>query len=152
MNNPIFWLGLSFTLVAASLTAVLIALIPMAQELSKAARSAEKLFDTLNKEFPDTLESIKATNFEITELSGEIKPLESIKATNFEITELSGEIKQGVKSATSATKQIDGNITEAKKQVKNAQVKSRSLWAGLKAGVKTWQNYPNQSLLKKDVD
>jgi len=132
MNNPIFWLGLSFTLVAASLTAVLIALIPMAQELSKAARSAEKLFDTLNKEFPDTLESIKATNFEITELSGEIK--------------------QGVKSATSATKQIDGNITEAKKQVKNAQVKSRSLWAGLKAGVKTWQNYPNQSLLKKDVD
>ncbi len=132
MNNPLFWLGLSFALVVLSLTAVLVALIPAAQELSRAARSAEKLFDTLNKEFPDTLESIKATNFEITELSGEIK--------------------QGVKSASSATRQIDSNITQAKKQVKNAQIKSRSLWAGLKAGIKTWQNYPDQPLLKKDLD
>lgn len=85
MNNPIIWLGLSFILVAISLVAVLITLIPVAHQLSNTARSAEKLLDTLNREFPDTLESLKATNYEITELTGEFK--------------------QGVKNISSATQQ-----------------------------------------------
>ncbi|MBE9221194.1 DUF948 domain-containing protein [Cyanobacterium stanieri LEGE 03274] len=129
MNNPIIWLGLSFALVALSLTAVLIALIPVAQQLTNTARSAEKLLDTLNKEFPDTIESLKATNHEITQLTGEVK--------------------QGVKSVSSVSKQIDNNLNEAKKQINNVQVKSKSIWAGLKAGVKTWQNY---SSLPEDQD
>ncbi|MGY6530579.1 MAG: DUF948 domain-containing protein [Cyanobacterium sp.] len=129
MSNPIIWLGLSFALVAISLCGVLVALIPLAQQLSNTARSAEKLLDTINKEFPDTLESLKATNYEITELAGEVK--------------------QGVKSVSSVTKQIDNNLTQAKKQAKNVQVKSRSLWTGLKIGLKTWKNYPS---LPEDQD
>lgn len=123
MTEPIFWLGFSLCLVSVSLTAVLIVLIPVAQELSRAARSAEKLFDTLNREFPNTLEAIKATNIELTELSGEMK--------------------EGVKSASGAVKKIDSSMITAKKQVENAQVKSRSFWAGLKAGIRTWQTYNN---------
>ncbi|NCO74033.1 MAG: DUF948 domain-containing protein [Cyanobacteria bacterium] len=122
MSEPFFWLGFSLCLVAVSLTAVLITLIPVAKELSRAANSAEKLFDTLNREFPNTLEAIKATNMELTELSEEVK--------------------EGVKSASGTVKQIDLSIVTAKKQVENAHKQSRSLWAGLKAGIKTWQNYP----------
>jgi len=129
MNNPIICLGLSFALVAISLCGVLVALIPLAQQLSNTARSAEKLLDTINKEFPDTLESLKATNYEITELTGEVK--------------------QGVKSVSSVTKQIDNNLTQAKKQAKNVQLKSRSFWTGLKVGFNTWKNY---SSLPQDQD
>lgn len=121
MENPLFWLGLSLGLVAMSLTAVLIAFIPLAQELVHTARSAEKLLDTLNQELPNTLEAIRLTNVELTQL-GE-------------------EMKDGVKSASGAVKNIDQGITTAKKQAQNVQHKSRSVWAGLKAGIKTWQNY-----------
>ena len=55
MIDPVFWLGISLFLVAVSLTAVLVVTIPALQEVARAARSAEKLFDTLNREFPPTL-------------------------------------------------------------------------------------------------
>ena len=42
MSDPIFWLGLSVGLVAASLVTVLIALLPAVSELQRAARSVEK--------------------------------------------------------------------------------------------------------------
>ena len=124
MENPLFWLGLSLGLVAMSLTAVLIALIPLAQELAQTARSAEKLFDTLNQELPNTLEAIRMTNVELTQLSEEMKG--------------------GVKSASGAVKNIDQGIVTAKKQAQNIQHKSRSIWTGLKAGIKTWQSYDDQ--------
>lgn len=119
MTEPFFWLGFSLCLVSVSLTAVLITLIPVVQELSRAARSAEKLFDTLNREFPNTLDAIRNTNLELTELSGEMK--------------------QGVKSAAGAVKQLDRTLVTAKKQVENVQRKSRGFWAGVKEGIKTWQ-------------
>ena len=121
MTEPIFWLGFSLLLVAISLTAVLMTAVPAFQELSRAARSAEKLFDTLNREFPPTLEAIRITNFQLTELSDEVK--------------------DGVKGASGAVQQIDRSIVGAKKQVKNAQVATRSLWAGVKAGINTWQTF-----------
>ena len=124
MENPLFWLGLSLGLVAMSLTAVLIALIPLAQELAQTARSAEKLFDTLNQELPNTLEAIRMTNVELTQLSEEMKG--------------------GVKSASGAVKNIDQGIVTAKKQAQNIQHKSRSIWTGLKAGIKTWQSYDDK--------
>jgi hypothetical protein len=124
MKEPIFWLGCSLFLVAISLTAVLTALIPAVQELSRAARSAEKLFDTLNKEFPDTLSAIRMTNLELTELSGEMK--------------------DGIKSASSTVQQIDRSLINSKKQVINVTNSGRSFLVGLKAGIKTWQNQNNQ--------
>lgn len=121
MNEPLFWLGLSLCLVATSLTAVLITLIPVIQEVSRAARSAERLFDTLNREFPHTLEAIRTTNMELTELSEEMK--------------------EGVKSAAGAVKQIDNSLMAVKKQVEKVRKKGHSLWIGLKAGIEAWQKY-----------
>ena len=124
MENPLFWLGLSLSLVAISFTAVLFTFIPLVQELVHTARSAEKLLDTLNKELPETLAALRMTNSELIEL-GE-------------------EVKDGVKSASGTVKSIDTTINNAKQQAKNVQNTSRSLWAGLKAGVNSWNNYPDQ--------
>ena len=125
MENPLFWLGLSLGLVAMSLTAVLITFIPLVQELAQTARSAEKLFDTLNKELPTTFEALRLTNSELSQLSEEVK--------------------DSVKSASGAVKNIDQGIVTAKKQAQKVQYQSRSLWAGLKAGISTWKNYDDES-------
>ncbi len=119
MSEPIFWLGFSLFLVAVSLTAVLTVAIPAFQELSRASRSAEKLFDTLNREFPPTLEAIRLTNLQLTELSGEVK--------------------EGVKSASGTIKQIDNSLVTATKQVQKVQVNTRGFFAGVKAAWKTWR-------------
>lgn len=122
MSDPIFWLGLSILLVAVSLTAVLIAALPALQELARAARSAEKLFDTLRREFPPTLEAIRLTGLEISELSDEIN--------------------DGVKSASGVVKQVDLSLSSARKQISKAQVGTHSVVAGVKAAWQTWNHYP----------
>ena len=116
MIDPLFWLGLSILLVAVSLTAVLVTALPALQELARAARSAEKLFDTLRREFPPTLESIRLTGIEITELTDEVN--------------------EGVKSATQVVKQVDQSVSGAKKQAQNLQTTTRSVVAGVKAAWK----------------
>ncbi len=117
MINPIFWLGLSILLVAVSITAVLVVMVPAMQELGRAARSAEKLFDTLNRELPPTLEAIRLTGLEISELTDDVS--------------------QGVQSAGQVVKQVDQSITGVKQQVQKAQTTSRGLFAGAKAAWKT---------------
>ena len=121
MENPLFWLGLSLSVVAISFTAVLFTFIPLIQELVHTARSAEKLLDTLNKEIPETFAALRMTNSELIQL-GE-------------------EVKDGVKSASGTVKNIDKTIKTAKTQAKNVQNTSRSFWAGVKAGVRSWNNY-----------
>jgi uncharacterized protein YoxC len=111
--DPLFWLGLSILLVAVSLTAVLVTALPALQELARAARSAEKLFDTLRRELPPTLESIRLTGIEITELTDEVN--------------------EGVKSATQVVKQVDQSVSGAKKQAQNLQTTTRSVITGVKA-------------------
>lgn len=117
MINPIFWLGLSILLVAVSITAVLVVMVPAVQELGRAARSAEKLFDTLNRELPPTLEAIRLTGLEISELTDDMS--------------------QGVQSAGQIVKQVDQSIVGVKQQVQKAQTTSRSVFAGAKAAWKT---------------
>lgn len=114
--DPIFWLGLSILLVAVSLTALLVVAIPAFQELGRAARSAEKLFDTLHRELPPTLEAIRLTGLEITELTDDMS--------------------EGVQSAGQVVKQMDQSITEVKQQVQKAGTTTRSVFAGVKAA---WQ-------------
>lgn len=116
MTEPLFWLGLSLLLVSVSLTAVLIVAIPALTELARAARSAEKLFDTLRQEFPPTLEAIR--------LSG------------LEITELTDEINTGIKTATQVVKQVDQSLTHVQQQSRNL-TKNRFV-IGLKAAWRTW--------------
>jgi hypothetical protein len=117
--DPVFFLGLSLLLVAVSLTAVLIVALPALQELARAARSAEKLFDTLRREFPPTLEAIRLTGLEITELTEEIG--------------------EGVSSASEVAKQVDRGLNDAKKQVKKFQGGTRRMITGMRAAWRTWQ-------------
>ncbi|MBF2063039.1 MAG: DUF948 domain-containing protein [Calothrix sp. C42_A2020_038] len=118
MTEPLFWLGVSLLLVAASLAAVLVVAIPALQELARAARSAEKLFDTLSRELPPTLDAIRTTGLEITDLTDDVS--------------------EGVKSAGQVVKQVDQSIETARKQAQNVQVGTRSLFVGIKAAWKTF--------------
>ncbi len=109
-------------LVAVSLTAVLVTLIPAVQALARAARSVEKLADTLSREFPPTLEAIRLTGLEISELTDDVS--------------------EGVQSAGDVVKQVDRSIGSAKKQAQNVQVTTRSVVTGIKAAWKTLTRKP----------
>ncbi len=130
MTEPLFWLGLSLLLVAISLTAVLIAAIPALQELARAARSAEKLFDTLSRELPPTLDAIRMTGLEITDLTDDVS--------------------EGVKSAGQVVKQVDQSLDAARKQAQNLQVGTRSLFTGVKAA---WKSFTRQKpVSRRNID
>lgn len=124
MIDPLFWLGLSILLVAVSLTAVLVTAIPALQEVARAARSAEKLFDTLRRDLPPTLEAIRLTGLEISELTDDVS--------------------DGVKSASQVVKQVDRGIDGAKKQAQKVEVSTRSVFAGVTAAWKTFSRTPNR--------
>ncbi len=118
MTNPLFWLVLSLLFVTVSLTIVLIVLIPTLKELARAARSAEKLFETLRREFPPTLEAIRLTGMEITDLTEDIS--------------------EGVQSAGQVAKQVDQTLTKARKQARKVQLSTRSLMVGMRTAWKTF--------------
>lgn len=122
MIDPLFWLGLSILLVAVSLTAVLVAALPALQELARAARSAEKLFDTLRRDLPPTLEAIRLTGLEISELSNDVN--------------------DGVKSAVQVAQQVDQSLDSAVKKAQKVEVGTRSVVAGVKAAWKTLTRTP----------
>jgi uncharacterized protein YoxC len=122
VSDPLFWLGMSILLVAVSLTAVLVTLIPAVQALMRAARSVEKLADTLSREFPPTLEAIRLTGREISELTDDVS--------------------EGVQSAGEVVKQVDRSLVTAKKQAQNVQVTTRSVVTGIKAAWKTLTRKP----------
>lgn len=128
MSDPLFWLGLSILLVAVSLTAVLVTLIPAVQALARAARSVEKLADTLSREFPPTLEAIRLTGMEISELTDDVS--------------------EGVQSAGEVVKKVDRSLVTAKKQAQNVQVTTRSVVTGMKAAWKTLTRKPPISTVK----
>lgn len=124
MTEPIFWLGCSFLLVAIALTVVLVTAIPALQELARAARSAEKLFDTLHRELPPTLEAIRLTGLEISDLTDDLS--------------------EGVESAGSVVKQVDRSLRTAQRQVQDVGVTTRSVMAGVKAAWKTLTRSPKK--------
>lgn len=128
MIDPLFWLGLSILLVAASLTAVLVASIPALQELARAARSAEKFFDTLSRELPLTLNAIRNTSLEITDLTDDVS--------------------EGVKSAGQVVKQFDQSLNTAKKQAENLQISTRSVLIGIKAA---WTSFNRKKPAKRNA-
>jgi hypothetical protein len=125
--HPLFWLGLSILLVATSLTAVLVAAIPALQELARAARSAEKFFDTLSRELPPTLSAIRHASSEVTGLTDEMS--------------------EGIKSAGQVVKQVDQSLDSARKQAQSLQVKTQSIVIGIKAAWKTFtRTKPSRSI------
>ena len=116
--DPLFWLGLSLCLVAMSLTAVLIVAVPAFQELSKAAQSAQKLFDLLSRELPSTLEAMRRTGLELSDLTEDVS--------------------QGLEHASHVVKQVDESLTEVKYQVERANVGTKSLVVGIAAA---WRSF-----------
>jgi ABC-type transporter Mla subunit MlaD len=130
--DPLFWLGLSFLLVAVSLTAVLVALIPAVQEIARAARSIDKLADTLSRELPPTLEAIRLTGMEISELTDDVS--------------------QGVQSASGVVKQVDQSIGSAKQQAKKVQTTTRGVVAGVKAAWKTFSRNTSSPATRRSAD
>ena len=119
MSDPLFWLGLSILLLAVCLVAVLVVALPALQELARAARSAEKLFDTLARELPPTLQALRLTGLELSELSDHLS--------------------EGVDHAGQVVQQVDHSIQGTKDQVKKAEITTRSLFAGVKAAWKAWR-------------
>jgi hypothetical protein len=107
-------------MVAVSLTALLVAAFPAIQDVSRAARSAEKLFDRLDRELPPTLEAIRLAGLELSDL-GE-------------------EVAQGVQSASMVVKQVDRSLVEAKQQAENIQSTTKSVWVGVRAAWQTWRD------------
>lgn len=114
MNNPFIWLGISILLVAISLIALLTVAILTLQELARAARSAEKLLDTLHRELPATLSDLRLTGKEI---SG-----------------LTDEVSGGLQSARSVVEHVDQGIIGAKVQAQRAQLTTRSVLGSFFAG------------------
>jgi hypothetical protein len=117
MSEAIFLLGLSFLLVVVCLTILLLTAIPAFQELAKAANSIIRLADTLTRELPATLEAIRMTGLELSELSDELN--------------------QGAKSAGEAVKQVNDGIKGVRQGASNATIATKSAFAGLKAGLKS---------------
>ncbi len=93
--------------------ALLTVAILVLQELARAARSAEKLLDTLNRELPITLQDLRLTGKELSDLSEEV----------------SG----SVQSARSVAQQVDQGLLATKAQAQKAQITTRSLLAGATA-------------------
>ena len=118
LANPLFWLALSLFFVAVSVTTVLLVAVPALRELSRAARSAERLLDTLDRELPPTLETLRRTGVEVTELTDELQ--------------------QGVQSAGRVVGQVDQSLTSTRQQVQTLHHGSRSLWAGVKTAWQVW--------------
>jgi hypothetical protein len=117
VTEPIFWLALSLFLVAACLAAVLVAAIPALQAFVHASRSAEKLFDTLYRELPPTLEAVRLTGLEISDLSDDLS--------------------EGVESASKVAKQVDRGLRTAQRQVQDVNVTTQSVFAGVRAAWKS---------------
>jgi uncharacterized protein YoxC len=116
VSNPLLWLGLSILLLAMSLTALLFVAIPTFLELSRAARSAEKLLDVLSRELPPTLYALRHTGSNLSSLADEVT--------------------EGVQSAQHLVKQVDQGLIEVRQQAQKVHHTSRGLWAGWQAA---WQ-------------
>ncbi len=119
MIDPLLLLGCSVLLVAVSVTALLVAAFPAIQDLSRAARSAEKLFDRLDRELPPTLEAIRLTGLELSDLSDEVT--------------------QGVQNAAAVALSVDRSLTEVKKQAITVQTGTRSVFVGVRAAWRSWR-------------
>jgi uncharacterized protein YoxC len=126
--DPVFWLGVSILFVAVSIAAVLVAAMPAFRELARAARSAEKLFDTLSREMPPTLKSIRDTGAEISSLTGDMS--------------------EGVQGAGRVVSQVDQGIGGV---TKKAQVTTRSVMTGVKTAWKTFNRSESEEWVESTI-
>jgi uncharacterized protein YoxC len=117
LTNPLLWLAGSCCLLAIALTALLVAALPTLLELARVSRSAEKLLDTLNRELPPTLEALRLTGTELSELTDEVSA--------------------GVQSASRTVQQVDRSVSTVQKQAQNVGRATRSAFVGFRVAWKT---------------
>ena len=129
--DPLFWLALSGMLVALSLTAVLVSMLPVLQEISRAARSAEKLCDTLRQEFPPTLEALRLASLEVNELTDDMN--------------------EGIKNAADVARQVNRSVDTVRDRAAGVKRGTRGVLAGMRAAMATWASYNNDSLSRSNV-
>jgi hypothetical protein len=79
----------------------------------------EKLAETLRRELPPTLEAIRLTGLEISDLTDDVS--------------------EGVKSAGQVVQKVDQGLNSAKNQAKKVQTNTRGVVAGVKAAWKSWR-------------
>ena len=130
MTNSVFWLGLSLLLLALAVGVLVCVSIPTLIGLARAARSAEKLFDTLDRELPRTLEAMRHTG---ADLSG-----------------LADDMTDGVSRARNIVKQVDHGLNDVRHQAHQAKRTTRSLAVGVRAAWRVLTN-PRKSRSKRRV-
>ena len=113
MTDSVFWLGLSIILLAAGLALLVCVSIPALLGLARAARSAEKLFDTLDRELPRTLEAMRNTGADLSDLADDMT--------------------DSVHSARSIVKQVDTSLSDVRQQAYQARRTTRSVAVGFRA-------------------
>lgn len=100
-------------MLAAGLIALVSVSIPALFGIARAARSAEKLFDTLDRELPRTLETLRHTGADLRDLADDMT--------------------DGVSSARNIVKQVDRGLTDVRQQAYQAQRTTRSAMVGVRA-------------------
>ena len=129
MGDPVFWLAISLLVVCLSLAVAIAMVVPALLELGRAARSAEKLFDTLNRELPPTLEAIRLTGLEISDLTDDMT--------------------SGVQQAGQVVQKVDRSFDGARYQVRRAGLFSRRTAAGMRAA---WRSLTRTSKKRRSPE
>ncbi len=129
MTDPVFWLGLSVGLVAAAIFALVVTLLPAIIQLSRAAASIERFFDTLLRELPPTLEALRLTSLDVSDIADSVD--------------------DGVKGASQVVKRVNQSVEGVQVQAQQAQVNARSVWAGIGAAWRSWNNDTSLSSAKQ---
>lgn len=124
VTNPMFWLGLSLLLLALGLMVLVCVSVPALLGLARATRSAEKLFDTLDRELPRTLEAMRHTG---SDLRG-----------------LADDMTDGISSARNIVKQVDHSLSDVRHQASHAKRTTRSVAVGLRAAWRVLTNAPSK--------
>lgn len=124
-----FWLGLSLLLLALGLVVLVCVSIPALLGLARAARSAEKFFDTLDRELPRTLEAMRHTGTDIRELADDMT--------------------DGISSARNIVKQVDHSLSDVRHQASQAKRTTRSVAVGFRAAWRVLTKSPQKPANKK---
>ncbi|NET10513.1 MAG: DUF948 domain-containing protein [Merismopedia sp. SIO2A8] len=119
MMDPLLWLGVSTVALIISLTILLSVAVPVLWEIAKTARSAEKLLETLNRELPPTLEAIRLTGLELTDLTEDVG--------------------DGVQRAGRVVQRVDQGVDRVKQQANQLQAVARGSVAGFRAAWKVFR-------------
>ncbi len=128
--DPQFWLGISAGLLGAALLALVLALLPLLAQLTRTARSAERLFDLVERELPPILDSLQQTTAEVSDISQEVGG--------------------GLKRVNQTVDAVGTGLGVFQTGVSQANIRSQAWAAGAKAAWKTLRQKPGnrQDLIK----